>query len=827
MRSGYSIIKLAEWAKGQVVQSSSDNQICNLLIDTRNFTTAAGTLFFAIMGKRHNGHEYLEEAYNKGIRDFVIQNEASVRPDWKDANFVLVKNSESALQKIAAEHRKQFHIPVIAITGSNGKTIVKEWLYQLMFEDKKIVRSPKSFNSQVGVPLSVWQMTESDELAIFEAGISEPDEMQKLQPIIQPTIGIFTNIGAAHDENFIHTNQKIGEKLKLFTQVDTLIYCNDFFEIKEKILKSGITGKIKLFTWAFNQPADLKILKVIKSKYQSDIEANHCGRSISISIPFTDDAAVSNAISCWATMIVMGYSNEIIASRTKMLSSVAMRLEVKEGVNNCTIVNDSYNSDINSLHIALDFLEQQKQHSKKTLIISDILQSGRTEDDLYQEVSELAATKGISRIIGIGDALSRQKNKFSGERLFFKTTEDFLLAYQPDFFSNETILVKGARKFRFEKISQLLQQKAHETTLEINLNAIVANLNYYRSLLKPTTKIMAMVKAFGYGSGSFEIANLLQFHRVDYLAVAYADEGVELRKAGITMPIIVMNPDQQGMNSIIANNLEPEVFSFRCLTMLEESISRLDNAISKKTRIHIKFDTGMHRLGFLPAETGQLADRLNQMPNVELVSVFSHLVASDDDSHDAFTQLQINTFQQVTEKLRVLTGKTFLQHILNTSGIVRFTSSQLDMVRPGIGLYGAASGEHAIHLQHVATLKSTISQIKEIPKGESVGYKRKFIAQRPMRIATVPVGYADGLSRTLGNGNGEMIVNSRRVKIIGDICMDMCMLDITDADACEGDEVIVFGKEMPVTELANKMSTIPYEVLSNLSRRIKRVYYQD
>jgi Alr-MurF fusion protein len=825
----YNISDIAKIIKGEIMQSPSpDTVIKQLVIDSRKLISPDNSLFFSIVTKRNNGHKYIEELYEKGVRNFVISQDVSCMKSCADANFIKIKNSLKALQLLGSEHRKKFSIPVIGITGSNGKTIVKEWLFQLLSEDKKIVRSPKSFNSQIGVPLSVWQMDSEHELAIFEAGISEADEMDKLQAIIQPTIGVFTNIGQAHDENFINIMQKTAEKLKLFTKVNTLIYCTDYLEIKERIAQFESLRNRKTFTWSFKSSANLSIKNISRRSNKTTIEGLYKNEKIQITIPYSDDASAENAIHCWACMLVMGYDNDVIAKRMTNLSPVAMRLELKEGINNCSVINDSYNSDINSLSIAIDFLNQQKQHRKRTIILSDILQSGRDEDDLYSEVAGLLENKKIDRIIGIGKAISRQKEKFRIEKMFYNTTADFMQDFPFSEFHNETILLKGARIFKFERIGKALQQKAHETVLEINLNALVHNLNYYRSLLEPDTKLMTMVKAFSYGSGSYEIANILQYHQVDYMTVAYTDEGVELRKSGITTPIMVMNPEEQSFDAMLKYDLEAEIYSFRILNLFEEAVTRNYKGTDKKAYIHIKLDTGMHRLGFDKSDLDKFIELIQQNKNIVIKSVFSHLAASDDPEQDNFTNLQISEFAEMSKNIQSQFDYPIFRHILNSAGISRFRQAQFEMVRLGIGLYGVAANEQEQSLlQNVSILKTVISQIKNIPKGETIGYGRKWTAPRDMRTATVPIGYADGLNRKLGNGRGKLYVNGRFANIIGNICMDMCMIDITDIHAEEGDDVVVFGPEYPISEFAADMDTIPYEVLTSVSRRVKRVYYQE
>ena len=823
----YTIREIAEITGGEILfDLNDDKNIHDILIDSRRLISPANCLFIPLKTKKNDGHKFIEEVYHKGVRNFLVS-----KPDiqFKDSNCILVDDTLEALHKISTAHRKKFDIPIIGITGSNGKTIVKEWLFQLLSDDYMITRSPKSYNSQVGVPLSVWQLKKESQFGIFEAGISEPDEMGRLQSIINPSIGIFTNIGPAHSENFITTKQKTGEKLKLFTKVKTLIYSPDYPELQETIIQSGLLESINTFTWSHKQEADLQIKEVQKNaEGMNEISGLYKTKEIRIKIPFLDDASLENAIHCWAALLHLGYPNDIIARRMQTLQPIAMRLEMKEGINHCSIINDSYNSDINSLNIALDFLNQQNQHTEKTVILSDILQSGMNESDLYGEIAGLLKQKGISRFIGIGNAITRQASQFEIESLFFSSTQEFLRKFSFADFQNESILLKGARIFEFEQISQALQQKAHETVLEINLNALVNNLDYYRKKINPDTRIMAMVKAFSYGSGSFEIANILQFHNIDYLAVAYADEGVELRKAGIKTPIMVMNPDEQSFDAIIKHNLEPEIYNFRSLKLLEEATQANIIPDNKPVKVHIKLDTGMHRLGFTEEDVGHLIERLKEIRLIYVQSVFSHLASSEDPSDDGFSLEQITAFKRMAQKIREQSDHYILMHILNSAGISRFPDAQFDMVRLGISLYGipttkADNGK----LEHVSTLKSTISQIKTIKQGESVGYNRQYKASKEMQIAVVPVGYADGLNRKLGNERGYIYIRNKKARIVGNICMDMCMVDITDIDAKEGDDVIIFGKEYPISEMAKTLDTIPYEVLTNISRRVKRVYYHE
>ncbi|MEO8087272.1 MAG: bifunctional UDP-N-acetylmuramoyl-tripeptide:D-alanyl-D-alanine ligase/alanine racemase [Bacteroidota bacterium] len=825
----YTTEKISNILGGKLIELAPKSEsVEELLTDSRKIAHPETSLFFALKGDRHDGHRYIEGCNEQGVSNFIV---SDFKEEWKalKANFIVVDDTLDALQQMATYHREQFSIPVIGITGSNGKTIVKEWLYQLMRDDKNIVRSPKSYNSQTGVPLSVWQLSEEHDLAIFEAGLSQPGEMERLEKIIQPTIGIFTNIGSAHDENFDNQNLKVIEKLKLFRSCETLIYCKDYNTIQLEISKVDfLPRKLNLLTWSRKTKADLQIGRVNKTSDETEVQGIWLNRFLKIKIPFTDDASIENAIHCWATMLHLGYTAEVIEERMTLLSPVAMRLELKEGINDCSIINDSYSSDIGSLTIALDFLHQQKQHDKRTVILSDILQSGKSEESLYGEVAELLEAKNIDRMIGIGAAIMRQQSQFSIPKKFFADTEEFLRAFSPVDFNDETILLKGARIYGFEKISKVLQQKAHETVMEINLNALVHNLNYFRSRLKPNVKLMAMVKATSYGSGSFEIANILQFHHVDYLAVAYTDEGVELRKAGITLPIMVMNPEMQSFETMISYKLEPEIYNFRLLNQVAEVLQKHTGGEGFSFPVHLKLDTGMHRLGYEERELNELIIRLKNIRTLKVQSIFTHLAATDESEHDGFTKQQLEKFERMSNLIHKAFPYPILRHALNSAGIIRFNEAQFDMVRLGIGMYGYASTWHEQRqLQHVATLRTTISQIKNIPAGETVGYSRTAKLTRDTLIATVAIGYADGINRKLSNGKGSMMINGKLAPIIGNVCMDMCMLDITDVPAKEGDEVIVFGADLPVTEMAKILNTIPYEVLTGISQRVKRVYYQE
>jgi Alr-MurF fusion protein len=818
----YSISKISEIINAQFI-GKEDCEIEYLLIDSRNIISSFRALFFAIRGERNDGHQFIDELYKKGVRCFVVDEIPQDKLSFPEANFLLVKNTLQALQKLAANHRKNFTYPVLGITGSNGKTIIKEWLFHILQGEKQVVRSPKSYNSQVGVPLSVWLMNESYNLAIFEAGISLPNEMEKLEQIIQPNIGLISNIRDPHQENFKDFNLKAEEKLKLFKNSEIIVYSADHEIIDQKIKSDKDLSKRKIFTWSEKEIADLQIISTTVENKKTNIKFRIKNSDNEITIPFTDKASVEDAIHVMAVLAAMDFNPEDFQAKFETLPSVAMRMEQKKGINNCTIINDGYNSDLNSLTIALNYLSQQNQHNKKTVILSDILQTGKSGNELYEEVAELISKFKIDQIIGIGESISEHSEKFKIEKAFYPTTDAFLKDTDKKRFSEEAILLKGARDFLFEKISAFLEEKTHRTILEINLNAIVQNLNYFKSKLKPETKIMAMVKALSYGSGTYEIAGVLQYNRVDYLGVAFADEGVALRKAGIVLPIIVMNPEQSTFDLMLEYKLEPEIYSFNILQKFKSVVEKLN---IKKYPVHIKLDTGMNRLGFVKEDMNKLISELSDSELIKVSSVFSHLAASDSKSHDKYTLDQISYFDELSGRIVKEIDYPVIRHIANSAGIERFPEAQFDMVRLGIGLYGiSASGKDK--LATVSTMKSTVIQVKQVPKDETIGYNRKGKATKDMTIAIVPVGYADGLNRKLSNGKGSLFIKGFLVPIVGNICMDMCMVDITDCNIHEGDEVIVFGKEQPVTELADLLETIPYEIFTSVSSRVKRVYFQE
>lgn len=794
-----------------------------ILTDSRSLCFPEETLFFALKTKRNDGHKYIYDLYTRGVRNFVVSDLPEKASEYKDANFLVLDRPLKGLQKLATHHREQFQVPVVGITGSNGKTIVKEWLYQLLSPERVITRSPRSYNSQIGVPLSIWLMNEHTELGIFEAGISEMGEMEALKPIIQPTIGILTNIGGAHQENFSSVVDKCMEKLLLFKDCDVVIYDGDNEVISSCVTKSLFTAREIAWSRKDNE-RPLFIEKIVKEETHTTIYYRYIGLPSSYTIPFIDDASIENSIHCLAVALYMMLPPEQIAERMAKLEPVAMRLEVKEGKNGCTLINDSYNSDLASLDIALDFMQRRSEDKmrKRTLILSDILETGQTSKLLYRQVADLIHSRGVDKLIGVGEDIASSSSRFELEKYFFRSTAELLNSGLLNQLHDEIVLIKGSRTFQFDKITDLLELKVHETTLEINLNALVDNLNYYRNKLKPDTKIVCMVKASAYGAGSYEIAKTLEDQRVNYLAVAVADEGSELRKAGITSSIIIMNPEQTAFKTLFDYKLEPEVYSFH---LLEELIKAAEREGITNFPIHIKIDTGMHRLGFAPAEIPRLVERLHKQTSVIPRSVFSHLVGSDTERLDTFTRRQIEVFEAAAAQLQEGFSFKIIRHICNTAGIQRYPGAQFEMVRLGIGLYGVDPFTSEM-LHNISTLRSTILQIHDVPKEETVGYGRKGILERDSRIAAVPIGYADGLNRHLGNGRGYCLVNGKKAPYVGNICMDVCMIDVTDIDCREGDKVIIFGDDLPVTVLSDLLDTIPYEVLTSVSNRVKRVYFQ-
>jgi len=838
----YSIVKIATLI-GARRYGSTDANIGWLLTDSRSLCFPEQTLFFALRTKRNDGHKYIDDLYRRGVRNFVVESlPAEVYPD---ANFLKVTSPLAALQRLAERHRDEFSIPIVGITGSNGKTWVKEWLYQILRPEGGVTRSPRSYNSQIGVPLSVWLLNENSRVGIFEAGISQPGEMLALRDIIQPTIGVFTSMGMAHQENFRSLDEKCMEKLQLFHDAEVIVYPSDDDTVSRCVRRSQYQGE--RIGWSrFSEKAPMFVKTEgchVAYKYK-DVEGNY-------EIPFIDEASIENSITCATVALYLGLTPEQIAERMARLEPIAMRLEVKEGQRGLTLINDSYNNDVNSLDIALDFMNRrpEQEGKRKTLILSDIYQSGESPAELYREVSELMQKRGIDRFIGIGPEITSQAAQITvGHKWFFDDVEQFLQSSLLRSMHNEIVLLKGARAFGFERITEMLEQKVHETILEVDLNAVVNNLNHFRSLMKPETKMVCMIKADAYGAGAIEVAKTLQEHRVDYLAVATADEGAELRRAGITQNIIVMNPEMSSFKTLFDNDLEPEVYSFRIMDALIRA-ARAQGITGWP--VHIKLDTGMHRLGFGAYESNG-ANRANESPEspesqeiTELIarlktqqaiiprSVFSHFVGSDSDDFDKFSALQFERFDKASQQLQAAFSHKILRHIDNSAGIEHFPERQLDMCRLGIGLYGVEPYNHVSlnplpsTLLPVSTLKTTILQIRNVPKDETVGYSRKGVLTRDSRIAAIPIGYADGLDRHLGNRHGYCIVNGQKAEYVGNICMDVALIDVTDIPCEEGDQVEIFGKQLPVTVLSNILETIPYEVLTSVSNRVKRVYFQD
>ena len=801
-----------------------ESEIDWILTDSRSLCFAEETLFFALKSKRNDGHKYIPELYERGVRNFVVSDLPADLERYADANFLRVSCPLKGLQRLAEKYRAQFEVPVIGITGSNGKTVVKEWICQLLSPEWVVTRSPRSYNSQIGVPLSVWLMNGRTELGVFEAGISEMGEMEALQSIIRPTIGILTNIGGAHQENFYSVQDKCMEKLALFKDCDVMIYNADNELISSCVAKSLIGARE--IAWSQEDPErPLYIEWIRKEDKSTTIRYRYLEMPNEFTIPFIDEASVENSLHTLAVALYMMLPAEKITERMARLEPIAMRLEVKEGKNGCVLINDSYNSDLASLDIALDFMSRRSEDKgrKRTLILSDILETGQTSKLLYRQVADLVQSRGVDKIIGVGEEIRSASSRFDMEKFFFRTTEEFLSSDLVNQLKNEVVLIKGSRSFHFDAISDRLELKVHETILEINLNALVDNLNFYRGKLKPETKMVCMVKASAYGAGSYEVAKTLQDHRVDYLAVAVADEGSDLRKAGITVPIIIMNPELTAFKTMFEYGLEPEVYSFH---LLDELIKAAEREGVSNFPIHVKLDTGMHRLGFPPQDIPELIARLKRQTSVIPRSVFSHLAGSDSEQFDSFTRRQIEIFEKASEELQVAFPHKILRHICNTAGIERYPEAQFEMVRLGLGLYGVNPFTNKM-LHNVSTLKTTILQIREVPQKDSVGYSRKGRLERDSRRAAIPIGYADGLDSRLGNGNGYCLVNGQKAPYVGNVCMDVCMIDVTDIDCREGDKVVIFGDGLPVTRLAEALGTIPYEILTSVSGRVKRVYYQD
>ena len=819
----YSLEKIASLI-GAHCFGEGEAQIDWILNDSRSLAFPESTLFFALRSQRNDGHKYIPDLYRRGVRNFVVANlPENYEQRYSDAHFLRVVSPLKALQRLAERHREEYDLPVVGVTGSNGKTVVKEWLYQLLSGSRNVTRSPRSYNSQVGVPLSVWLLNSRSEVGVFEAGISQPGEMSALRAIIQPTIGVMTNLGPAHQENFSSLQEKCLEKLSLFKDCQVVVYEADDPVVSECVDQAMLKGDH--LAWSRRDPnSPLFIRDVRKEETFTTVNYTYLGTDGSYTLPFVDEASIQNSIHCLAVCLYLRLPAADIAARMSRLEPVAMRLEVKQGVRGCTLINDSYNSDINSLDIALDFMNRRPESRRRTLILSDILQSGMPVEELYAKVAEMVNRRKVDRIIGVGPDIMAQSQRFHMDKMFFVSSEALLQSGMLDKLSNEVILLKGSRKFNFEAISEHLSLKVHETTLEVNLEAIVRNPNYYRSFMKPETKMVCMVKASAYGAGSVEIAKTLQDHRVDYLAVAVADEGADLRKAGITGNIIIMNPEMSTFNMLFQYDLEPEVYSF---ALLEALIKAAEKEGITNFPVHLKLDTGMHRLGFDPEhDLPALIDRLQHQTALLPRSVFSHFVGSDSPDFDAFSAHQFELFDKASRQLQEAFPYKILRHICNSAGIERFPERHLDMVRLGLGLYGIDPIDNRV-LNNVTTLKTTILQIHEVSPEDTVGYSRRGHLTRKSRIAAIPIGYADGLDRHLGCGHCYCLVNGQKAPYVGNICMDVCMIDVTDIDCKEGDTVEIFGDHLPVTVLSDVLRTIPYEVLTSVSERVKRVYFQE
>ncbi len=818
MIADWTMEKLATLLKGKI-HGRRDQSFSRLSIDSRTLVSSGETLFIALAGDQHDGHKYIPELYKRGVRAFLV----SSLPEYAkfpEAGFCLVADTLWGLQEIAAARRQHFNGEVLAITGSNGKTIVKEWIHQCLGHSIRIHRSPKSYNSQVGVPLSIWGIDAEHQLAVIEAGISRPGEMQILQQVIQPDTGIFTHLGTAHQEHFENMEVKLREKLILFKGCHKVI-CRADIKLGPKTLRSYLENlQAEIIDWSLEGEARYQYRLKGRSSSKTSFEVSIHGKKIGFNLPFSDDASVENALHVFTYCIEKGISAELVKTHIEMLEPVSMRLEILKGIMGSTLINDTYNSDTGGVLAALDLMGQQDTLNGRVLILSDLLQSGMEESDLYSEIASLLKRKEIDLFIGIGPALSDNRGLFPDTSLFYPNTEEFLKRMDRTLFHEKIILIKGSRKFGFERVAQELQLKTHQTRLETDLNAMVHNLNHYRSLLNEGVFTMVMVKALSYGSGNIEIAKLLQYHQVDYLAVAFIDEGIELRKAGIHLPIMVLNPDPSAFGPMLDYMLEPEIYNMRGL----EAIHRIlrQRAIDEFP-LHVKLDTGMHRLGFGESDLDKLVPWLSE-PGIRVASVFSHLAAAGDPGHDRFTREQIKKFERMSSHLSGALNISFRRHILNSSGIERFPDEQFDMVRLGIGLHGIGKDSS---LKVVSSFLTTVSQVRNVDAGDSVGYLRSGVTNQPSSIATIPVGYADGFHRSLGNGAGKVYVNNQPAPTIGEICMDMTMIDVTGLDVSEGDVVELFGKQQPVSELARQAGTIPYEILTSVPERVKRVYLQE
>lgn len=810
----YETKELAEIISAEIT-GSPIGKIEEIYFDSRTIYQPNHAVFFAF-----TDNKYISDAYKKGIRIFVV---AQTEEIFEDAVYLKVHSPLKALQEWAKSHRKNFNLPVIGITGSNGKTIVKEWLNQLLWKDFLIVRSPKSYNSQIGVPLSVLQMKKENSLGIFEAGISKPGEMEVLEEIIRPEIGILTHISSAHLENFSSKEKIIKEKIKLFKNAEIIIYNSDN-ELVERIIKEIYPDK-NFFTFGKSAENTIQLTSVEENQNGKEIQIRFNSNEFKFQIPFHDEASIENILTVLTLIAALELGLSDYLPLTSQLLPIEMRLEIKEAIRESVVINDSFNSDLHSVKVALDVLAQQA-FPRKSLVLTDVLQSSLDKDELYQKVADLVNSHQIDDLVLIGEFIPKYKNLFQVPARTFENTDEFLKELSVQNVHNEAILLKGARPFQLEKISTFLEKKSHDTVLEINLKALVDNVNFFKSKLRPGTKIMAMIKANSYGTGSFEIAQTLEHQQIDYLGAAYADEGVELRKAGITLPIMVMNPEQSSYSSIIDFKLEPEIYSSRVLDLFVQTLK--EKSITEAYPIHLKIDSGMNRLGFRAEQIEELIQKLKSEKSVVVKSIFTHLATADMPEEKDFAQEQLRIFDEVYDQISSELNTKPVKHALNSPGIIHFPEHQYDAVRLGIGMYGISDDEATRkQLKNVVTFKTVISRISEIEAGETVSYGRRFKAERKTRIATLPVGYADGIRRSLGNGVGKVNVHGKLVPIVGTVCMDMLMLDVTNCPCKEGDEVIIFGENPSISEVAEQMGTIPYEVLTSISSRVKRVYYRE
>ncbi|MCX4291884.1 MAG: bifunctional UDP-N-acetylmuramoyl-tripeptide:D-alanyl-D-alanine ligase/alanine racemase [Odoribacter sp.] len=787
-------------------------------IDSRSVANPATTMFFALKGPNHNGHDYVVKLYERGVRNFVVSEKREEFVPLKEAKFYEVEDVLKALQTYAKSHREKQRAEVVAITGSNGKTIVKEWLYQLLADEFAVYRSPRSYNSQVGVPLSLSGIAENTQIALIEAGISRKGEMVKLESMIKPEVAVFTHLGDAHGENFSSLQEKLAEKAVLFRYCRVVVGREG--DAMDYIL-SVVRKETEKMIWGQGEHATLKVEEGRRTDKSREVRITYQNQTFGLEIPFGDEASYENCMNVVCVCLLKGMSAEKIVEKVRQLQPIAMRMEIKEGINRCVVIHDYYNSDSSSFRLALNSLTMQDEAKKRVVILSDFIDTDIDKAALYREVAGILRKAGVGLFIGIGDELLKYKAYFLMDSRFYTDTDSFLKQEKRDTFHDQAILIKGARKYQFEYIAGFLQKQSHNTVLEVDMDAMTQNLTYFRSLIPPTTKLALMVKAFSYGTGAGEVANLLQYQGVNYLMVAFADEGVALRAEGITIPIAVMNPQPEAFDNMIEFNLEPEIYSLELLEAFDRNLVK--HGIEQYP-VHLKLNTGMNRSGLDPEEVDALLQFFRVKRRVKLCSVFSHLAGSDEAVHDEFTRHQIQLFTEMTEKIQAAFDYKIMRHILNSAGIERFTSFAFDMVRLGIGLHGISVA--GAPLIPVSTFKTYIASVRKVKSGETIGYGRKGKTERESLIAVVPVGYADGLNRHLSNGVGEMWVRGTRVPIIGNICMDTCMLDVTDTGAQVGDEVEIFGKNILVTEVAAKLSTIPYEVLTSVAQRVKRVYYR-